>query len=93
MVASNCVDRQAQDLWPARLLVNPPEVYWDIQLENNQACRHREALVQGVERLITNVERRDYECFKGDLQVISNALGTRLNTGAVDCQQIFSLLT
>ena len=73
----------------SRLLVNSPELYWDIQLENDQACRHREALVQGVERLMNNVGSRDYECFKGDLQVISNALGKRLDTGAVDCQQIF----
>lgn len=42
---------------------------------------------------MTNVGSRDYDCFKGDLQVISNALGKRLDTGAVDCQQIFALLS
>ncbi|MBF8795547.1 prephenate dehydrogenase [Pseudomonas monteilii] len=76
----------------SRLLVNSPEVYWDIQLENDQACRQREALLQGVERLMANVGSQNYECFKGDLQIISNALGKRLNAGAIDCQYIFSLL-
>jgi prephenate dehydrogenase len=76
----------------SRLLINPPEVYWDIQLENDHACSQRKALVQGMERLMANVDDKDYDRFKGDLQVISNALGKRLNTGAVDCQHIFSLL-
>lgn len=76
----------------SRVLVNPPEVYWDIQVENDQAYLQREALVQGVERLMTHAGNRNYERFKGDLQIISNALGKRLNTGAQDGQQIFALL-
>ncbi|WP_248800981.1 prephenate dehydrogenase dimerization domain-containing protein [Pseudomonas sp. MWU13-2105] len=76
----------------SRLLVNPPEVYWDIQLENDQACHQREALAQGMERLMADVNDRDYECFRSDLQTISNSLGKLVNTGAVDCQHIFSLL-
>lgn len=77
----------------SRLLINPPEVYWGIQLENARAGYQREALAQGVERLMSHVEHQDYECFKCDLQAISNILGARLNTGAMECQQIFSLLS
>ncbi|UOK37067.1 prephenate dehydrogenase/arogenate dehydrogenase family protein [Pseudomonas palleroniana] len=76
----------------SRILVNPPEVYWDIQLENNEATAQRAALVHGLECLQKNVIERDYEQFESDLQSISNALGTRLNAGAVDCQHLFSLL-
>ncbi|MEG2614866.1 MAG: hypothetical protein RR996_07475, partial [Alistipes sp.] len=47
----------------SRILVNPPEVYWDIQLENDQATAQREALVQGLERLQENIVEQDYERF------------------------------
>ncbi|KAE9649336.1 prephenate dehydrogenase [Pseudomonas sp. PB105] len=76
----------------SRILVNPPEVYWDIQLENDQATAQREALVQGLERLRENIVEQDYERFRSDLQSVSKVLGKRLNAGAVDCQHLFSLL-
>lgn len=76
----------------ARILVNPPEVYWDIQLENEQASTQRKVLLKGLERLQETVGAHDYESFKNDLQSVSNTLGKRLNTGAVDCQHLFSLL-
>ena len=76
----------------SRILVNPPEVYWDIQLENDQASLQREALVRGLERLQENIAEQDYESFRSDLQTVSTVLGKRLNTGAVDCQHLFSLL-
>lgn len=76
----------------SRILVNPPEVYWDIQLENDQATAQRDALVDGLKRLQENIVDQDYERFKSDLQSVSAALGKRLNAGAVDCQHLFSLL-
>lgn len=76
----------------SRILVNPPEVYWDIQLENDQATAQRDALVHGLERLQENIFDQDYERFKSDLQSVSTGLGKRLNAGAVDCQHLFSLL-
>ncbi|MEB0223912.1 prephenate dehydrogenase dimerization domain-containing protein [Pseudomonas sp. 10S4] len=76
----------------SRVLVNPPEVYWDIQLENDQANHQRSALAEGMERLMKNVRDQDYDEFRNDLQGISNTLGTRLSSGAVDCQHVFSLL-
>ena len=39
-----------------------------------------------------NVRNQDYDGFRRDLQGVSNALGSRLNSGAVDCQHVFSLL-
>ncbi|UVM24859.1 prephenate dehydrogenase dimerization domain-containing protein [Pseudomonas sp. B21-021] len=76
----------------SRVLVNPPEVYWDIQLENDHAIKQREALAEGMRRLTESVRRQDYDGFSNDLQGVSNALGRRLNSGAVDCQHVFSLL-
>ncbi|AZF42235.1 4-amino, 4-deoxyprephenate dehydrogenase [Pseudomonas sp. R1-43-08] len=76
----------------SRILVNPPEVYWDIQLENHHASYQREALVNGLERLQENIDEQDYKRFKSDLQTVSKSLGKRLNTGAVDCEHLFSLL-
>ena len=76
----------------SRILVNAPEVYWDIQMENDHASSQREALVKGLERLQENVAKQDYERFKDDLQTVSKTLGKQLNTGAVDCQHVFSLL-
>lgn len=76
----------------SRVLVNPPEVYWDIQLENDHAIKQREALVEGMKRLMESVRSQDYDGFSNDLQGVSNALGRRLNSGAVDCQHVFSLL-
>ncbi|WP_350600313.1 prephenate dehydrogenase dimerization domain-containing protein [Pseudomonas sp. 65/3-MNA-CIBAN-0223] len=76
----------------SRVLVSPPEVYWDIQLENDEASHQRAALAEGMERLMKSAAKRDYDEFRCDLQSISNALGSRLNSGAVDCQHIFSLL-
>lgn len=76
----------------SRVLVNPPEVYWDIQLENDQAGHQRAALVEGMERLIKNVRDKDYDEFRDGLQSVSSKLGNRLSSGAVDCQHIFSLL-
>jgi len=35
---------------------------------------------------------QDYDEFRSDLQGVSNTLGNRLSSGAVDCQHIFSLL-
>jgi 4-amino-4-deoxyprephenate dehydrogenase len=67
-------------------------VYWGIQLENNQASHQRAALVEGMERLIKNVREQDYDEFRSDLQGVSNTLGSRLSSGAVDCQHVFSLL-
>ncbi|MEE1865159.1 prephenate dehydrogenase dimerization domain-containing protein [Pseudomonas auratipiscis] len=76
----------------SRLLVNPAEVYWDIQLQNHQASQQREALLQGMECLIRTVSDEDYPLFKEDLQTVARALGERLDSGALDCQQIFSQL-
>jgi prephenate dehydrogenase len=76
----------------SRVLVNPPEVYWDIQLENDQASHQRAALMEGMERLMKNVRNQDYDEFRRDLQGVSSTLGSRLNSGSVDCQHIFSLL-
>ena len=76
----------------SRILVNPPEVYWDIQLENDQASFQREVLIHGLEQPQENIAEQDYERFKNDLQNVSKTLGKRLNTGAVDCQHLFSLL-
>ena len=76
----------------SRVLVNPPEVYWDIQLENDQANRQRAALAEGMERLMSNVSNQNFDEFRRDLQGVSDALGSRLNPGAVDCQHVFSLL-
>ena len=76
----------------SRVLVNPSEVYWDIQLENDHANQQRAALADGLDRLMGNIRNQDYEGFKNDLQGVSNALGYRLNSGAVDCQHVFSLL-
>ncbi|MEO8644747.1 prephenate dehydrogenase dimerization domain-containing protein [Pseudomonas sp.] len=76
----------------SRILVNSPEVYWDIQIENDQACHQRTALAEGMERLIRTVADQDYNEFRNDLQGISNTLGTCLNSGSVDCQHVFSLL-
>jgi prephenate dehydrogenase len=76
----------------SRVLVNPPEVYWDIQLENDHAIKQREALAEGMKCLTESVRSQDYDGFRNDLQGVSNALGRRLNSGAVDCQHMFSLL-
>ncbi|MBM3104323.1 prephenate dehydrogenase/arogenate dehydrogenase family protein [Pseudomonas sp. P66] len=76
----------------SRLLVNPAEVYWGIQQENHQASQQRDALVQGMERLIRIVSDEDYQRFKHDLQTITTALGSRVDRGALDCQRIFSQL-
>ena len=76
----------------SRVLVSPPEVYWDIQLENDQASHQRAALAEGMERLMKNVRNQDYDEFRRDLKGVSNTLGSRLNSGAVDCQHVFSLL-
>lgn len=76
----------------SRVLVNPPEVYWDIQLENDQAIKQREALAGGMKSLAERIRSQDYDGFCNDLQGVSNALGRRLNSGAVDCQHVFSLL-
>jgi len=76
----------------SRVLVNPPEVYWDIQLENDQANHQRAALAEGMERLMNNVSNQNFDEFRCDLRGVSNALGSRLNSGAVDCQHVFSLL-
>ena len=76
----------------SRILVNPSEVYWDIQLENEQASHQRAALAEGMERLMKNIRIHDYDGFKRDLQDVSSVLGSRLDSGAVDCQHIFSLL-
>lgn len=76
----------------SRILVNPPEVYWDIQLENDLASHQRAALAEGMEQLIKNVRNQDFDEFRRDLQGVSNTLGSRLNSGTVDCQHVFSLL-
>lgn len=76
----------------SRVLVNPPEVYWDIQLENDHASQQRAALAEGMDLLMGYVRNQDYEGFRSDLQRVSNTLGHRLNSGAVDCQHVFSLL-
>jgi prephenate dehydrogenase len=48
--------------------------------------------MEGMERLMKNVRNQDYDEFRRDLQGVSSTLGSRLNSGAVDCQHIFSLL-
>ncbi|WP_440974346.1 prephenate dehydrogenase dimerization domain-containing protein [Pseudomonas koreensis] len=76
----------------SHVLTNTPEGYWNIQLENDQINTQRQALIQGMKRLINHIEEQAYERFTDDLQGVARILGRRVDSGAVDCQHIFSLL-
>ena len=76
----------------ARILVGSPEVYWGIQTENKYAQDQRKAIVQGIEELMSCVVSGEFERFKEQLLVVSHYMDVGVDSGAIDCQRIFSLL-
>ena len=76
----------------SRILTNPAEVYWDIQSENPHGERQRAALSDSIRQLSSMVGAKDSEAFALRLRQVAARLGTHLESGAEDCQAMFSSL-
>ncbi|WP_350305097.1 prephenate dehydrogenase dimerization domain-containing protein [Photorhabdus viridis] len=76
----------------SRVLLNPMEVYWDVQYENPIAAEPRRELLHAIQQLDSIVQAGDQTAFGNNLRHIAQQLGEQLNISAADCQHIFSTL-
>ncbi|MDC9580034.1 prephenate dehydrogenase/arogenate dehydrogenase family protein [Xenorhabdus sp. PR6a] len=76
----------------SRLLVNPKEIYWDIQYENYMAVEIRKNILDELSLLDSMVQSGDKVEFNHSLDEIKIKLGEWLYTSYTDCQHIFQSL-
>ena len=76
----------------SRVLVNPAQVYWDIQSENDHAKGARAALRVGLEQVTSIVDCQQEDEFCRTLETVAQALGEQLPAGAEQCHHLFGAL-
>ncbi|ULD38870.1 prephenate dehydrogenase dimerization domain-containing protein [Rhodococcus qingshengii] len=77
----------------ARMTVNRPEVYWDIQSRNPHARRARAELAESLRSIASAVESDDPAQFAAHLATVETAFGDHLQWYQRICADTFTRLT
>ena len=76
----------------ARILVNPPETYWDIQKHNPASQQQRGQLASGLDTLHQVCRQDTPQAFFDELSAVRDYLGQGVESYGAACAQLFQLL-
>jgi prephenate dehydrogenase len=77
----------------SRILVNPVEVYWDIQWSNSNSSGVRKKLIESLASIDSMAAEGDFGQFVNALNGVAVKFGRYVDEGSADCEGIFGVLS